>query len=359
MLTQNTVTELSQSPLLPRIHASNAQALNRLYGHGQSIDFKFPGRTYYLHWVFEMPPRVAQDTYAFRLGHHVGMLGLDTVSVCALLNERQADVLPHDLRHILLADTLFPLVEMLEKKLRMRFEWMPTQTKPPGHAGELEQAAFFKATPGTGNDPTVQGFLSFQDARALDAVVPALAYVQIANPRGLMHLRFPVSFLIGTTRVRLHEVGSIVAGDIIGIDQWTASGSAIVVTASLGGAAGRQLVGLAEGTRIKLQQVKDVEMNRDIPPPSSAPSEAQPSTSLPIDRLDALEVSLRFEVGDLTLSLGELKSIRAGHTFDLAQPLNRSPVRILAHGNVLGKGYLVAIGDRLGVRVSEFTPNEA
>jgi type III secretion protein Q len=44
--------------------------------------------------------------------------------------------------------------------------------------------------------------------------------------------------------------------------------------------------------------------------------------------------------------------------FDLGQPLNRSPVRILAHGNVLGKGYLVAVGDRLGVRVSEFAPGE-
>jgi type III secretion protein Q len=69
-------------------------------------------------------------------------------------------------------------------------------------------------------------------------------------------------------------------------------------------------------------------------------------------------VTLRFEVGDLAVSLGELRNLRPGHVFELAQPLNRSPVRILAHGNVLGKGYLVAVGDRLGVRVSEFAPSE-
>jgi len=40
--------------------------------------------------------------------------------------------------------------------------------------------------------------------------------------------------------------------------------------------------------------------------------------------------------------------------FDLEQALNRSTVRILAHGNVLGKGSLVAVGERLGVRVSDF-----
>jgi type III secretion protein Q len=177
------------------------------------------------------------------------------------------------------------------------------------------------------------------------------------RPHAFTLLRFPVSFLIGTTQVKLHEVSAIAAGDIIGIDQWASTGSSVQVTALLGGPAGRQLTGLAEGSRIKLQQVKDVEMNRDLPQPSALP-DGQSSTSLPIDRLDALEVTLRFEVGDLTLSLGELKNIRAGHTFDLAQPLNRSPVRILAHGNVLGKGYLVAVGERLGVRVSEFAPHE-
>ena len=31
---------------------------------------------------------------------------------------------------------------------------------------------------------------------------------------------------------------------------------------------------------------------------------------------------------------------------------------IYGAGNVLGKGHLVAVGDRLGVRVSEFAPSE-
>lgn len=67
---------------------------------------------------------------------------------------------------------------------------------------------------------------------------------------------------------------------------------------------------------------------------------------------------LRFEVGELSLSLGELESLSPGHVFDLGQSLNRTDVRILAHGNMLGKGHLVAVGDRLGVRVSDFAPSE-
>jgi type III secretion protein Q len=78
------------------------------------------------------------------------------------------------------------------------------------------------------------------------------------------------------------------------------------------------------------------------------------AAGLPLTRLDALEVVLRFEVGELSVSLGELRNLRPGHVFDLEQALNRSTVRILAHGNVLGKGSLVAVGERLGVRVSDF-----
>ena len=97
-------------------------------------------------------------------------------------------------------------------------------------------------------------------------------------------------------------------------------------------------------------------MNQEL---ASAPAgdASNDAAAPPIDRLDALEVSLRFEVGDLEVSLGELRNIRAGHVFELPQPLNRSVVRIVAHGNVLGRGHLVAVGEKLGVRVTEFTPN--
>jgi len=138
-------------------------------------------------------------------------------------------------------------------------------------------------------------------------------------------------------------------GDIVGIEGWQSAGSALRVTAEVGGALGIAIAALAEGTHITVQTVRDPDMNRDALPDSG---------QLALDRLDGLEVNLRFEVGELSLTLGELRAIKPGHVFDLEQPLNRCEVRILAHGNVLGKGHLVAVGERLGVRVSEFAPGE-
>jgi type III secretion protein Q len=162
-------------------------------------------------------------------------------------------------------------------------------------------------------------------------------------------LRVPLRFELGHTTIQLHEVRRIEPGDIVGIEHWRSHGPAIALHATPGGSL--RLDVLAEGPRITVQSIGDPVMT---PSHTAAPATAEDATNLPLDRLDALEVSLRFEVGELQVSLGELKTLKPGHVFDLGQPLNRCVVRVLAHGNVLGKGHLVAVGDRLGVRISDF-----
>jgi type III secretion protein Q len=372
-LVRDAVTELGEAAALPRADAATVRALNRLYAGTARHAVTAGGKDYRLAWRLDGQAEAGlYERYRFKLGPHVGHLGLDAPSVEALLGEPRSHLLPRDLRYILLADALHPLVDALEKALRLHFEWQPPESDARdarelrGPLDDPQRAALFKAS---SNDGTTQlrGFLQFESQAALDTLVPA--HIGVGPSSGpadaavdamLEDLRLPLAFRIGTTPIRLREVASIRPGDIVSIEQWASSGAAIVLTAKLGGSAGRQLVAHAEGSRITVQSSKDSAMNRDMPLASPAvPADAaEASPHLPIDRLDALEVALRFEVGDLSLSLGELKAIRAGHVFDLGQPLNRSPVRIVAHGNVLGKGHLVAIGDRLGVRVSEFAPNE-
>ncbi|MDH6594268.1 type III secretion protein Q [Variovorax sp. TBS-050B] len=360
------VTELGEARALPRADAANVRALNRLYARVPLDGVSALGTTYRLAWQHdEAFARTSRERYSFRLGAHVGHLAMDAPSMQALLGERRIDLLPRDLRYILLADALHPVIDALEKALRLHFEWQPAEAEGVERPREQalvhcdpERAAFFVATPSDGG-AMLRGFVQFEDAATLDALVPAATGPRhAARTSGAFDaLRMPVSFRLGSTPIQLREIGSIRPGDIVSIEQWSSSGAAIVVTAELGGPAGLHISAVAEGSRITVQQSRDSAMKPDTPADPTASAAAE-NLNLPIDRLDALEVTLRFEVGELSLSLGELKSIRAGHVFDLAQPLNRSPVRILAHGNVLGKGYLVAVGDRLGVRVSEFAPGE-
>ncbi len=366
------VMDLGEARALPRADAAAVRALNRLYAAAPLGGLAARGTRYRVAWHHdEAFAHTSRERYGFRLGAHAGHLALDAPSMQLLLGERRIDLLPRDLRYILLADALHPVIDALEKALRLHFEWQPSEAearaaRDPREGGEMREppllqcdparAAFFVATPEDGG-AMLRGFVQFDDAATLDALVPATVARHAARGDAAFHdLRVPLGFELGSTPIQLREIASIRPGDIVGIEQWRASGAAIVVGAELGGAGGLRLSALVEGARITVQSSTSLS---DMKPENPAdPAAAAENANLPLDRLDALEVTLRFEVGDLSLSLGELKSIRAGHVFELAQPLNRSPVRILAHGNVLGKGYLVAVGDRLGVRVSEFAPGE-
>lgn len=352
------VTELSQAAALPRVDAAAARASSALYRSDAVHAFALNGQQLRLQWRTPAHAVCPQDSFAFRLGPHAGALRIDLPAVGVLLGEREADRLPAELRHVLWADALHPLVEALERATRLRFEW----TGPGGESGfgatsELHAAHFRIALAPAGG--AFDGSVAFAEPAALAevlALLPPLPRMR-GQPAWCDALRVPLPFRLGSTSIRLAEMARIRPGDIVAIDEWASSGPSLLVTAEAGGAGGWSWLALAEGNRITVQQTKESAMNRDTPAAATLP-ENPDATPLPLDRLDAMEVSLRFEVGDLSLSLGELKSVRAGHVFELAQPLNRSTVRIVAHGNVLGKGYLVAVGDRLGVRVAEFAPGE-
>ena len=346
------VVELGDAPALARLDTSLARAFNRLHdGRAQPLTLNVGGRPLILRWVYDseadaLPPL---DVHRFRLGPHGGRIGFDLPALAALLDEPRPERIPRPLRAVLLADALAGCADALARATRLHFEWLA------GDAAEAPIAAasalrFRIAETGW------SGALQFDAPGALDTLAPALAGTGTRASDALERLRLPLRFEIGRTRLRLAEVRGIVRGDIVAIEEWRAAGAAVVAQAAPGGAAGPRFTALAEGSRITIQQTREQTMTRptDTPPIAAAP----PAPELAVDRLDAMEVTLRFEVGDLPISVGDLRNVRAGHVFDLGQPINRGPVRIVAHGNLLGKGTLVAVGDRLGVRVSEFAPGE-
>jgi type III secretion protein Q len=342
------VSELADAPSLARLHPGACSALRRLYEDAPAFALSAGPLQGTLRFVFDArePARIAPEGLVrFRLGTHSGTLALDLPGLAALCAEPRIDLLPAELRTILLADALHAPMQSLQVVTRARFEWLAGQAANglPAHAAgfvfEDAQSVLL-----------ARGQVGFDDPAALEALVPAFERApRRPNLAVLRRLRMPLHFEIGSTSIRWLELRGIGRGDIVGIERWRPAGAGIHVSAWLGGL---QFAAVSEGTRLILHSIGDT---MTTPPPlDAARASADDSGNLPLERLDALEVSLRFELGALDLSLGELRALKPGHVFDLAQPLNRSAVRIVAHGNVLGKGHLVAIGDRLGVRVAEF-----
>ncbi len=67
-----------------------------------------------------------------------------------------------------------------------------------------------------------------------------------------------------------------------------------------------------------------------------------------------IPVALEFELGAVDSSLRELAQIEPGYVFDLPLQLDRATVTIRSGGKRVGRGELVAVGDTLGVRLTEW-----
>ena len=72
-----------------------------------------------------------------------------------------------------------------------------------------------------------------------------------------------------------------------------------------------------------------------------------------------LEVPVRFEVDTVALSLAQLESMAHGYVIELAAPLASAPLRLVACGRVIGTAELVAVGDRLGARITHLAARDA
>ena len=70
--------------------------------------------------------------------------------------------------------------------------------------------------------------------------------------------------------------------------------------------------------------------------------------------LDDLQICLSFDLGERTLSLGELRSISSGYVFELGRNI-RNSVFIRANGKHIGEGELVDIEGNIGVSVLRFS----
>lgn len=76
------------------------------------------------------------------------------------------------------------------------------------------------------------------------------------------------------------------------------------------------------------------------------------------DRLSSLrDVPLQVEVrlGHARLSLGELLRLQAGSVLTLDRLVDE-PADVLVGGRLVARGQIVAVGDELGVRVTELAP---
>lgn len=298
--------------------------------------------------------------YRFTLGSAHGRLCLDAAAEQMLLGQPgTAASLPELLRYVLLADACAPLAHALAAVQADPLTWQPGASGWPSNL-----AAFGLMLTAVGDDDgdgattRLNAVLQLDQPECLSRLTRALPMLRPDAGRGFDTLPIPIAVRIGTTTVAIGDMRGIVPGDIISIEHWQSQAGGFLVRCGTG-RRGAHWTALAEGRRVTALQDLNVQNGAHMeatdtlgmPHPDAAPAS--------LAQLDGLEVELRFEVGGVALPLAELRTVRTGFVFELPQPLRQSEVRIVANGVRIGTGTLIAVGNRLGVRVTTFAAGDA
>ena len=84
------------------------------------------------------------------------------------------------------------------------------------------------------------------------------------------------------------------------------------------------------------------------------------ASSIPLEsNVAELEVPVHFEIDSAALSLDQLASLRPGYVINLSLPVDEAEIRLIACGQVVGRGRLVVIGDCLGVQIDHIASGRA
>ena len=111
---------------------------------------------------------------------------------------------------------------------------------------------------------------------------------------------------------------------------------------------------IATGTEAptKSETEEETEEETEAEAEAQAEAEAAPFTQTsPLD-IGELDLPVQFEIDTLALPLSQLAALRRGYVIELDTPVTDARIKLVAHGQTIGHGELVSVGEHLGIRIT-------
>ena len=153
---------------------------------------------------------------------------------------------------------------------------------------------------------------------------------------------------LGFTRLPASDAAAIAPGDVVLMDAFFATADR-ALWLSPDGARGVHVRWPAPSDATSPPRLTVIQPWTETMPASPDAPPAQAAT------LDSVPVRLSFDLGEVSLTLAQLRALQPGQTLDLGHPL-AGAVRIRANGALVGEGDLVEIDGQIGVSVRHLFP---
>ena len=178
---------------------------------------------------------------------------------------------------------------------------------------------------------------------ALRASMPPRRAERASDLRGRLALAGSVAF--GTRPVAISTLSTLRSGDVLVLPKSVASLEKAPAVLKFGPRGGRVIAaaGCIEDATFTVEG--EAKMEDDA---SLTDDDAGEET----DSLGALELPVHFEIETVSVPLAELEAIEPGYVITLATPASEARLRLVSCGRVIGHAEMVAVGDRLGARIT-------
>gem|GEM_PF-5388125 len=159
----------------------------------------------------------------------------------------------------------------------------------------------------------------------------------VLNPR--MPLR--MVFEIGECALRMQELRSLRVGDVLRCQIPPVPNNALSATGRFG-SNGPLVSVVIHKNQIKLDKAMKVSVANDTDP------------QVLLDPAEIAQIArpVKFEVGQIEMTVGDLSELRVGQVIELRSGIERSVVNITIDNQLIAKGELVAIGNELAVQLT-------
>lgn len=326
------MSEAASAPTLPRLPAAEAAILNALVGTGRAFGFTWAGQPAQLRFTAAAEAAQATGYLRLRLGEHAVVAGYLALPNPAQLGVDfaglEAEGLPDDLRLGVLETLLEDPLALLQRGgVVLRPEaWVAGAGLAPARLGwEILR----------GDQRFLAGSLHLDDA-ALAALATLAARAAPATRQSADAIPVTLGVAAAHLSVPLRQLAGLVPGDVLlpGLSRqdWNAGRCTLW--------AGPVRIGDA------FRQQGNIQILAMKPTTAATPA---PAAAAKLN-VDDLPVQLVFDVGQLEINVGQLRTLGAGYTFELPAVPERL-VTIRANAREVGVGELVDLGDKLGVRI--------